>query len=91
MDIIQASLFKLAIECKISEKELKVLNCLRKKELDFLEISKETGLELPELREILSVFEKKKVISQKGGKYFFSELEALNQLIAETQTIKELA
>lgn len=91
MDVISATLFRLALKGKISEAELKVLNGLHEGEQDFLELSESTGLELMELKETLKEFEKKNFIKQVGGKYFFNALEALSQMISETETVKELA
>ncbi|MEK6941487.1 MAG: hypothetical protein AABW85_01360 [archaeon] len=91
MDVISATLFKLALKGEISETELKVLNGLHEREQDFLELSESTGLELMELKETLKEFEKKNLIKQEGGKYFFNALEALNQMVSETETVKELA
>lgn len=91
MDVISATLFKLALRGEISEAELKVLNGLHEKPQDFLELSKSAGLELIELKETLKEFEKKNFIKQNGGKYFFNALEALSRMISETETVKELA
>ena len=91
MDIVSAALFKLALNGKISETELKVLNGLHGKEQDFLELSESTGLELMELKETLKEFEKKNFIKQHGGKYFFAAPQAICQMIEELETVKELA
>ena len=91
MDVISTTLFKLALRGEISEAELKVLNGLHEREQDFLELSESTGLELMELKETLKEFEKKGFIKQDGGKYFFSALDALSQMVSEAEAVKELA
>lgn len=91
MNLIQTALFKLALKEKITETELRVLNALSKKELNFLQLSEKTGLELKELKEILKEFEKKKIVQERGGKYFFDALDTIYGMVEETQTIAEMA
>lgn len=91
MNVIQTALFKLAQKEEISVKEFIVLNALSKKAQNFLELAEGTGLEMIELKEALNKFTKKHLVQEKNGLYLMKSLQALDLMIKETETQKELA
>lgn len=91
MDLIQLALFTLAKKEEITATQFRILSALRKKSQDFIELSDSTGAEMMELKEILSEFEKKKLVKQRNGKYSIDALKVLDSLITKNETVRQLA